>query len=228
MNRTLGAVKTVVRSIIGDPDGDWADDAYLNPMVNHCYNLQITYLSRTCNPFMTALKFVLALPAGTTDLTDPITAANGQLYGLRNPLRVDWKQAGQPVSCYREARRTAVLADLNGQAPGFCGWLQWEWRSKIIYLTPMTYPIDIRVRGEYTPPPLLKDEDAITVHDTLGDVLAEETAACAMRERGNAGQMQAYQLIYTTSLDDIARELVNDEQSLPVRMGRASGRRRRF
>ena len=50
--------------------------------------------------------------------------------------------------------------------------LDWEWRSYFIYVTSLPYISDVRVRGEFQPPPLKLDTDMIVVHPMMGAALA--------------------------------------------------------
>jgi hypothetical protein len=226
---TLKDVKAIARSVNGDPDSEWMTDAYLLPIINHCYRLQINYLSKTCSLFTERVSVVPSLPAGTSDLSSFQKDPAKGLYGLWEPYRfgIDWKQAGLTDNHYRRADKVIVLPDINPATPGprFSMW--WEWRGNILFITPMTFDVDLRVRGDFVPPPLLKDDDFITIHPMLGDTLAEEVAACSWRERGNLGQMQPYSLVYTAALDDIASELVRSMQGTPLRIGKYTERRRR-
>lgn len=225
---TLGYVKQVVRSLNGDPDGDWLDDAYLNPMVNHVYRLQINYLATFCSTSIMRVVEIPAIPAGTTDLSkwqaQQLAQGPGPLYGLRDVFEVEWKQAGQPATQYREAPVRGKLPDV---LPGSSIFRMWhEWRSYVIYITPLIFAADFRVRGDFSPPALTKDTDPIVLHPDLGDCLAEEVSACVQRERGNDGHAQPFQLVGTAALDDIATQIVHGGQDVPVRIGKITRRRR--
>jgi len=230
MSDNLNDVIKITQSILGDPQGDVFSVAYLTPIINHIYKLQILYLSETCSPYVTELRTIINVPAGTTTLAPYQQGRSSPLYGLFNPFTewMDFKMTGQPEMYYRHAKRTRILPDVNINSPSAVSpqsGLSWEWRSWVLYVTPIIFPIDIRVRGEFIPPPLLKLDDIVTVHPMLADVLAEESAACAMRERANAGQMQAYELGATGPLDNISNQLVRSEQGNIVRIGRATGPR---
>ena len=97
-----------------------------------------------------------------------------------------------------------------------------------MYITPMLQNIDLRVRGEFIPPPLLKETDRVAVHPLLGPVLVEDSAACAMRERANPGQMQAYELTSVQGLNNIKNQLIRMQQGMTVRVGRAASGNRRW
>ena len=227
--RTLGEVKDRVRSIVGDDLGDWLTDEYLITKINQVYELQVLYLSDTCSPYITMNAVQPAVPIGTTDTSQYQATPDQPFYGLFNPLIVSWKLAGAPDGCYRTARPFLTLPDISLNPPAtqpYTG-LAWEWRGNIVYLTPMQIVMDLRIRGEFIPPPLVKEDDVISVHPLLGPALAEETAACAMRERANAGQQGAYELVGRSALDSIASQLVRSQQNAPVRIGRNDRSNRR-
>jgi hypothetical protein len=231
---TLGGVKATVRAILGDQRKSWLTDDYLNPIVQHVFRLIILELLKTCSPFITKVVTLPGgpqyplLPPGTTDLSAwQNDAQKVSLYGLMEPLRLDWKVSGQPDSSYVEVRKTDVLPNFTPASPTPLGRMYWEWRKMVIYLTPLPYLFDLRVRGEFLPDPLIKEDQVIPLHPLMGTVLAEHTAACADRERVNPGSMQLYQVVGDSALENIANALVRDTQDTTTRVARASSRRAR-
>jgi hypothetical protein len=221
-------VKATVRAILGDNAKKWTTDAYLDPIVRHCFDLQVIYLLDTCSPFITKVVTVPGLPPGTTDLSAWQSNTKDQsLFGLMDPLRLDWKIAGQPDPTYCEVIKTDVLPSYSPQCPMPLVQMRYEWRRMVVYITPTSFPIDLRVRGEFLPEPLIKEDQLIPLHPLLGAALAEESAACASRERANPGQMQAYELVGTAALDNISNALVRSGQDTTIRVARVSGRRGR-
>ena len=61
------------------------------------------------------------------------------------PLRIDWKPAGDDPDYYRLVRNYEVLPDLQPRA-GVAGW---EFRSEVIWLTNCSIAVDLRIRGEF-------------------------------------------------------------------------------
>jgi hypothetical protein len=217
---TLATVKQRVRAIIGDLQVQWTTDTYLVPIINHVYELQILYLSDTCSPYIEKVAEVPNLTAGTTDLTPFQADVSQPLFGLFNPYQngVDAKMAGLPNTYYRQGQRFDKLPDVNPLATNPLTQVGWEWRAWIMYITPTNQNIDLRVRGEFIPPPLLKDTDIVAVHPLLGPVLVEDSAACSMRERANPGQMQAYELGGTQGLNNVSNQLIRMQQGNTVRL----------
>lgn len=219
---TFSDVKAQVRAILGDPDKDWVTEEYLGPIVNHCYELICLYLSDTCSPYITRVVTIPNLPIGTTDLSKWQNDRDQPLYGLIDVFRdsLDWKMAGQPECYYRPVTQIDKLPNYTLSSPTITNCMYFEWRAFQLYVTPMPFAIDLRVRGEFKPPVLQAEDDRITLHPLLGAPLAEESASCASRERANPGQMQAYELQGTQALDNIANQLIRSQQGTTVRLGR--------
>jgi hypothetical protein len=223
---TLKDVKMTMRALAGDPDGNWLTDAYMVPIINHVYRLQINYLQNFGSTAVEDVRVIPGLKQGTTDLKQYMAQPNQPLYGLKEPYEdgIDWKQTGQPDAYYLPARRCGKLPDITPAAPGPRFQMFWEWRAFRLVVTPMTFDIDLRVRGDYGLPPLLKDDDMITLHPGLQPVLTEESLAACWRERQNAGQLPEYKLTYTEALDDIGNDLTRGDQGAPIRLPRFSRR----
>ena len=200
---TLGDAKASARGILGDTKKSWMTDAYLNPIAQHCYELIILDLSEVCSPYIEKVAVVPNIQPGTTDLSEQQSDQNHPLYGLMTVLHegVDWKLHGSPDTSYRPARQVSKLPDLP----------------------PRTIPIDLRVRGEFIPPPLIKETDVCQIHPMMSTALAEQLAAAASRERVNPGQMQSFTLVASDALDDIKDQLMRADQGTPITLGRLSG-----
>jgi hypothetical protein len=230
MNTVLD-VKQRIKALVGDPDGDFCTDAYLLPLINLAYEDSINALEGTCSPFITQLQPCPNLPLGTTSLVAQQKAGQ-PLDGLVNPLSIEIKQAGQPDTSYCFLKRVDILPNssnigLNQPANIYWQSLCWEWRSYVIYLTTLPYPADIRVRGEFRPPALVKDTDPIVVHPMMAAALAYAAAALVGAERGNAGYVTKYGDAATARFDDISAELVRQQQGTTSRVGRMSNGRGR-
>lgn len=237
---TLLDVKKRARSLIGDPDGDFCTDSYILPLINQAYDDSLNYLLQTCSPFVTQLVVCPDVAEGTSTL-QPLQAGSGYgnppggpgpLYALVNPLKIEFKQAGFPEASYRFAERYDILPNLApDNAPPTRG-LAWEWRSYILYLTPLPFPADLRVRGEFRPSELIKDTDPINLHPLMCAALSYATGALIGVERANQNYIQNYGPRAIAALDDIAAELVRTTQSTTSRVGRmnrgARGTRRWF
>jgi|SRR5882724_5109666 len=223
---TLKDVKARTRALIGDPDADFSTDAYLVPLINQAYEQMINYLSNTCSPFMTKLVVVLGIPKGTTDLTE-FQVTGKPLDGLMNPLGIEFKVAGQPENFYCPATRQDILPNITPTGNPPTRNMYWEWRSYLLYVTPLPYDSDLRVRGEFRPAPLLEDNNIIAIHPLMAGALAYATAALIGGERMNASYVQNWQQQATLTLDDISAELVRQQQGTSTRIGRMNQSHRR-
>lgn len=227
MASTLKDIRARVAALLSDPDQDSLTPAYLTPLTNQVYESQISYLAGTCNPFETKLVTVSNLAIGTADLTN--LQRTGALLGLVNPLELRWKQAGQPENFYLPLRRFNVLPQFSpAQSVSLACSTQagWEWRGNVVYMTPFAFAVDLRVRGEFSPPPLCKDDDVVQVHPQLGHALAYGTAALAAIERGNPEWVQSYGALAQSTLNEIANQMMRQQQRTTFRAGKLNGRRR--
>jgi len=221
---TLGDVKSRVKSLVGDPDGDFCTDGYLVPLTNQAYDQAINYLCGTCSPFITQLQVATNVTAGTSALTE-LQKPDQPFYGLVNPLDLEVKGTGLPELSYRMGTRKDILPNSSNFALGqpsqiWFGQFCWEWRSYVLYITPVAFNIDIRVRGEFRPSALREDTDEIAIHPLMTVALAYSTAALIGAERGNSAYVQNYGQQATNTLDDISATLVRQQQGTSSRVGR--------
>ena len=226
---TLGDVKAKVRALVGDPMGDFTTDAYLTPLINIVYADQATQLmAETGSEFDEDVRDIPKVPAGTTDLSiyqalKMPTGGLGPLYGMVTPLILEVKPAGTPVEQYVEAvGPVRKLPNVSaGSAPP-----TWEYRRSTVYVTPLNYSADMRVRGEFTFTMLIKDTDMLTVHPFMGEATAYGAAALIGVERKNDTWMTTYGDRAGLVLGNIGNLLVRAEQGTTTRIGRGGSRRR--
>lgn len=202
-------------------------------MINTVYEAQTTKLmADTDSSFDDWVFDVPGLPTGTTNLRQyqssqmPTPNGNvaGPLLGLVTPEIIEWKRSGQPDNQYVEAARVGKLPNVSPAAPQNIFQMQWEWRDMTIYLVPMTFPVDIRVRGEFSPPALVKDTDELIVHPRMGTATAFGTGALIGAERKNQGYIDTYTAAAEDVLGDISNMLTKGEQGVTTRIGRYGGR----
>lgn len=214
--------------------GDFCTDEYLTPKINTAYGAQLTQLEADADSsFDERLRDIPAVPLGTTNLgiyqADQMPGGNqkGPLAGLITPITVEWKIQGQPDDCYVEAGRTGKLPNVSPAAPIAPYRMQWELREGIIYLTPLTYPADMRVRGEFALYPLVQDKDKLQVHPRMYIATAFATAAIIGAERNNQNWINSYKPEADAVLEDIENILIKAEQGTVTRIGRLGGHRGR-
>ena len=227
MNSLLD-VKQRTRALVGDVDADFATDAYLLPLINQAYDDSINVLEGTCSPFITQLKVAPNVALGTSSLAE--LQKPGQPWeGLINPLDLEVKGVGLPETSYFMGTRKDILPNTSNYAPNqplnnWAGRFTWEWRSYVVYVTPLGYAADFRMRGEFRPPALVKDTDPIAIHPQMVVALSYATAALIGAERGNAAYVQNYGQQATRTLDDVSATLVRQQQGTSSRVGRMNGR----
>lgn len=224
MANTLKDVKAKVRQLCSDFDGAWLDDETLVPLINQIYEQQVSYLAGTCSPYITKLAVVPNVQPGTTSLANQ--QQNGpvqQLQGLIKPRYLDSKLAGTPDVNYCRMKEFDVLPNVGAGYPVVKG--GWEWRSFILWLLPLPNAVDIRVRGDFMPPPLIKDTDFLVVHPNMAHATAYGTAALAAATVGNQGWITNYGAQATLTLDDISAQLVRQQGAVTFRLGRMNSGR---
>lgn len=221
-----------VRSNVGDPMGDFCTDAYLIPKINTAFGARTTqFESYADSSFEERLRDVPNVPVGTTSLEIyqqeqmPNTNQAGPLLGLYAPITVEWKIKGQPDVWYVEAARTGKLPNVSPAAPYPPYLMQWEWRENVIYITPLMYPVDIRVRGPFTRVPLVQQTDKLGIHNTMYILVGMDVAVLIGTERNNAG-WKSYADPAAEMADAIENILIKAEQATTSRIGREGGRAR--
>ena len=154
---------------------------------------------------------------GTPNLAALQTGA-GPLAALTDqPLRIDWKPAGEDPSYYRLVRNYEVLPDLQPRA-AVAGW---EFRREVIWLTPCSIAVDLRVRGQFAPPPLTDESSVLSSHPRIGYVVAYGAAALVATVRGNDPWVRQYGQKALEGMDEILEQLVRAKQG-QVRRSRAA------
>ncbi len=223
MSWTLGQVKARVRNLLDDPQGSYLTDGFLVPLIGEVYDDANSQLASTQGSWDISVVEVPDVPAGTVNL-GLWQAAGGLLETLTDqPLRIDWKPAGNNPSYYRLVRNYGVLPDLQPSA-GVAGW---EFRSETIWLTHSSIAVDLRVRGEFAPPPLTGEESVLVSHPRIGYVVAYGTAALVATVRGNVAWTLQYEQKAREGMDEIMEQLVRAEQGQVRRVSRQA-RRSRF
>ena len=150
------------------------------PLISEVYDDANSQLASTQSSWDIA---VVEVP-GAAGYAEPgrLAGRGGLLAALTDqPLRIDWKPAGDDPTYYRLVRNYEVLPDLQPRA-GVAGW---EFRSEVIWLTNSSIAVDLRVRGEFAPPALTSDESVLLSHPRMGYVVAYGAAALVATVRGN-------------------------------------------
>src|SRR5579864_3001018 len=215
----LGTVKSRIRSLVDDPDASYATDAFLLPLINQKYEELYNRMLSTGAEFERGVTEILNVPAQTTNLS--AYALTGQPLELMvQPLQFEWKQAGLDPTNYKTASLVDKVEDvIPGQLAD-----DWEWRAGMIYFTPSTLALDIRIRGDFLFAALNADTDVVAVSKNFGHALAYGTAALVGAVRGNQAWAQAYTLLQDNAVDDVMQYLTRKDQAKIRRVGRMTQR----
>ena len=205
--QTVDSCYGKVAALAGDPFKDWITPEYFLPLVDTAQSNAIQYLKNTCSPYIERIVIVPNVSVGV----DPsnlvpfgVTSGGGQqktypLDGLVTPRDVDFKLPGTPANQFRPAKESNVLPDSVQQ------------------VTPQNY--DIRVTGDFLPKPLTALDQIIEIHPNAAFALAYSVMALIGAERGNQGWIGEYGPQAKNAWDDIAADLVRQQQHLTFRIG---------
>jgi hypothetical protein len=216
-------LKARIRGLCDDADGTYTSDAFLNPLVAQIYEESANKLLAADGSFERKQVELINVPAQTTDLSS-FQVSGKPLELMFQPRILEYKQNGLSRVSYQEAEFVDKVSDVT---PGQLI-TDWEWRSGVIFLTPSTLAMDIRVTGEFMFAPLANEQDVVRITNNFGVVLAYGVAALIGVVRGNQGWIQAYSKKADDSFDDVAQFLSRQNQKKIRRVGRMhAGRRRR-
>lgn len=216
----LTTVKSRIRSLVDDADASYATDAFLLPLINQKYEELYNRMLSTGAEFEQRATEILNVPVQTTNLS-AYSLPTQPLELMVQPLQFEWKQAGLDPTNYKAASLVDRVMDvIPDQLID-----DWEWRAGVIYFTPCTLNVDIRIRGDFLFAALETDSDAIAVTKNFGHALAYGTAALVGAVRGNQAWAQAYTLLQDNALDDIMQYLARKDQAKIRRVGRMTVRR---
>lgn len=220
--QTFLDVKTRVRALVGDPDGDFATDAYIGGFAAQVYDQQTAYLMQAGSLFITKEVVLPGVPQGTTNLSQYQNNNNPQqgLKGLINPIMIEWKQVGQSENYYVEAIESSPIPNVSPTSPPPASVIYWEYRGFIVYVTPVAFAVDMRVRGEFQLQEPRQDNDPILNHPLMAHCMAYGIAALIGADRGNDGWVTKFTTQAENTLDVIANQLVRAGQSTSTRVGR--------
>lgn len=219
---TLGRVKEEVRSNLDDPQGSYTGDAFIVPKIQAVYEKFASELSSTESGYDVGLVELIAVGAGTPNLS-AFQGAGQALGALVNPTRIDWKFTGLTPDNYDKIPGPKdILPDVIPVANPTA----WEFRQYVIWLTPATSVVDLRVRGEFDPIPLTDDNSILTLHPRIGFAVACQVSANIAKVRGNKDWVTQYTQDALDAYDDIAQALVRADSPRVRRVGRMTRRNR--
>jgi hypothetical protein len=220
MSWTLGQVKARVRNLLDDPQGSYLTDAFLVPLICEVYDDANSQLTSTQSSWDIDVVEVPGIPPGTPNLATYQNGSGPLATLTEQPLRIDWKPAGEDPSYYQLVRNYEVLPDFQPRE-AVAGW---EFRSEVIRLTHCSIAVDLRIRGEFAPPQLTGDDSVLVSHPRIGYVVAYGTAALVATVRGNQAWTSQYEQKAQEGMDEIMEQLVRAEQGQVRRTGRQTMR----
>lgn len=215
----LGTVKSRIRSLVDDADASYATDAFLLPLINQKYEELYNRMLSTGAEFERKVVELLSVPAQTPNLSAYVLPGQ-PLELMVQPLQLEWKQEGLDPTNYKTASLVDNVKDvIPDQLID-----DWEWRAGVIYFTPCTLNVDLRIRGDFLFAALTTDSDSIAITKNFGHALAYGTAALVGAVRGNQAWAQAYTLLQDNAVDDVMQYLTRKDQAKIRRIGRMSRR----
>lgn len=183
---TTSLIYSFIRSLLDDPQADWATDAYLQPHLNLAYRNLEMELGAYGMAADQNVAVIPNLPPGTTDLSS-YAAPGGPLAAMWQPLTLYERPAGASDNDWQLLRPSDNLPPLPPRP--FCQ--IWEFRLGAIHLPPASQALDLQVRFEELFPALTDPDQPLRL--TGGThLLAYSTAALVARARGAQDLAMAY------------------------------------
>jgi len=191
-----------VAGLVGDSYFDWLTPEYFSPLCETAYEMSISYLNGTCAPFIEKVVTVPGVSIGVDESDLVASAISDNVYPLKyliKPRYVDFKPVGAPANQYKPVSEFQILPDTPSQAQAGA--------------------FDIRVRGDFRPQPLLTEDTVVEIAPLAGHALALSIAALIGIERPNQGWVDNYGKMAQNAWDEIAADLMRQQQHLTARLG---------
>ncbi len=215
----LSEVRSRIRALVDDPDGTYVTDDFLAPLINQKYEEIYNRMLSTGAEFERRVVELSNVQAGTKDLS-AYNLPGRELETMIQPTYFEWKQNPTDPVNYRPASLVDKVGDV---VPGQFIY-NWEFRSGVIYFTPSTLAMDLRIRGDFFFASLNNENDAIAAAKNIGHAVAYGTASLIGTVRGNAAWAQAYSILQDNSLDDVMQYITRQDQAKVRQLGRTSRR----
>jgi hypothetical protein len=220
----VNTINATVRALVEDPNGDYADDPYLQPLLTLCYT-EISNRLRLCNPDFDEYTVELPnVPAGTPDLS-AFQATGQPLAFLIEPIRIEWKLPGQDPTYYAGAEKLNKIRDIL--IPGISAIDCWTWTHLTIFLSRFNVNLDIRVTGEFMFPPLSTGADTALIGLNALPAMSYAIATTIAMKRGNQQWVSNYGAKADENFDTLNISMCKGRQGKTERAGRMDRQRRR-
>lgn len=160
-----------------------------------------------------------AVPAGTLDLSD-YQQDGRELSQMVLPVALEWRLVGETDTQWKQIPKKDKVIDVMTR-PGIASY---EWRHGLVFISPSSVDVDIRIRTEDLP--AVVDSDSATYIKGLDNVLVFGIAEMVAVSRGGPSAANAIYFagMKTDAFDDVADRMVKDEQMVE----RVMGSRRQF
>jgi hypothetical protein len=216
----VATINQTIRALVEDPNGDYANDGFLQPLLT----LEYTNIANELRLYAPDIdEYVVELPAvaaGTPDLS-AFMAQNKPLYWLLSPREIEWKLAGTPATNYVDAEGPLdKLRDIA--APGIAALDCWSYTHLNIGLSSFSTPLDLRIRGEFLFPPLSSSSGVVQIGQNTLPVFSYRIAKLIAIKRGNQQWVANYGLEANNSFDVVKQGLIHMRQSKSERVGRVN------
>jgi hypothetical protein len=210
-------ITTRVQSLCDDTEAtpEFCTRQYVLGHLNQAYDDVMLELDAADAAFDEEVVEIPNLPAGTHDLSS-YGATSQPLERLIEPYAqgIEWKRAGDPDTSYAPVRKQDVKADVEPQE-GISGF---EYRGAVIYLTPSSSIVDLRIRGLFEPADLTTGESEVRI-PSLGFVLAYKVAELIGIAKGVAWWADRYGRKASEATQNLANRLCKNDQGVVRRFG---------
>lgn len=214
-----------VQKLFEDEQAGWCDKGYILGWLQ-MYNEDLeSYLENLDLAYDTQVVVILGVPANTTDLST-YQSASGPLANMMFPIALEWKLTGDNNLQWRPIDPVDKVEDTDSSLDGqpvhsnIVGILSYEWRGSIVYISPSSVAVDLRMRAEMLPAVVNTDNAAYIKGMT--NVLAYGISVMIADVRGGAGNAKLslkFADRHQKALDVLVDRLVKQDQIPHRRMG---------
>src|SRR5579872_1072140 len=134
---------------------DWCDKDYILNFLSIHHEDVDNVLENLDLSYDTQVVVLSAVPAGTSDLS-AFEVSGQPLSSIMYPIKLEWRLVGGTDINWRKIPRQDEIEDVliptAGGPSQTEGIASFEWRGGIIYISPSSVDVDIRVRFDALPP----------------------------------------------------------------------------
>lgn len=211
------SVQTIVsrvQMLLEDQEQDWASTDYIIQYLG-LHNEDVESLLENLDlSFDTDVIILSGVTAGTSDLST-YQQDGGPLDMMMLPTALEWRNIGEDDTKWRPIGKKDKVLDVQP----LVGIASYEWRHGLVYISPSTVDVDLRIRCEDLP--ALLDSDSSTYVKGMTNVLAYGVAALVSGSRGGPAAESAtyFEGKMESALSNVADRMVKDEQRVERVMG---------